>query len=304
MDGEQRSGLRAAVAAYLCWGLLTIYWKQLVGFDPLEMIGWRIVTATVCMGVVVSFGGRWGAILAIFRDRRSALRITGASVLLAINWTAYVWAVVNERVIETALGYFIAPVGTTAVGVLLLGERLTVLKRWSIGLVLVAVVALTVSYGRFPWVAVALAGTWTWYGFAKRRILLGPIESLTGELLVVVLPAAALMFGGLWRDGGVATTAAGVDWVFLAGTGAITAIPLLLFAHAAPRVPFTVLGPAQYLVPLTNFLLGWLAFGEDLPPERIVGFAIVWVALALVTVDMVRSGDREIRGPDPAGLAG
>jgi chloramphenicol-sensitive protein RarD len=292
MDRVQLRGLQAAVAAYVLWGLLTIYWKQLSGLDAIEMIGWRVATATVFMAFVVSVTGRWAPIVATLRNRSTALRITLASLLLTANWTTYVWAVVNDRVIETALGYFLAPLGTMAVGVFVLGERLTPLKQWSIGFALVAVAVLTISYGAFPWVALVLAASWSWYGLTKRRVPLGPVESLTSELLVLAVPAVALVAAGFFRTGGVPDQASGADWAFLVGTGAITAIPLLLFAYAAQRVPFTVLGPVQYLVPLINFLLGWLVFDEALPPTRVVGFVLVWVALVLVTVDMLRPTSR------------
>lgn len=303
MDRVQLRGLQAAVVAYVMWGLLTIYWKQLSGFDAIEMIGWRVTTATVFMAAVVTVTRRWHAIVRALSDRAVALRIVLASVLLTANWTTYVWAVVNERVIETALGYFLAPLGTTALGVVLLGERLTPLKRWSIAFAVAAVAVLTVSYGEFPWVAAVLAATWSWYGLTKRRVPLGPVESLTSELGVLVVPAVLLVGAGFVRSGGVPHQAAGSDWILLLGTGAITAIPLLLFAFAAQRVPFTLLGPTNYLVPLINFLLGWLAFGEALPVSRVAGFLLVWVALVLVTVDTIRPGtSRPARGnPRPEG---
>lgn len=288
MDRTELRGLQAAVLAYVMWGLLTVYWKQLSGLDAVEMIGWRVATASILMAGIVSVTGRWPDIVSTFRHRSSALRIALASLLLTGNWTTYVWAVVNDRVIETALGYFLAPLGTMALGVFVLGERLTPLKRWSIGFAVLAVVVLTWSYGSFPWVAVVLAASWSWYGLTKRRVPLGPVESLTSELLVLVVPASVLVVSGFVRAGGIPDQAVGADWAFLLGTGAITAIPLLLFAFAAQRVPFTVLGPANYLVPLINFLLGWLAFGEALPPSRVVGFVLVWIALVLVTIDTVR----------------
>ncbi|MFP5486747.1 MAG: EamA family transporter, partial [Acidimicrobiia bacterium] len=168
---------------------------------------------------------------------------------------------------------------------------------WSIGFALVAVIVITVSYGAFPWVAVVLATSWSWYGLTKRRVPLGPVESLTSELLVLVVPAALLVASGFVRSGGIPDQAVGADWAYLVGTGAITAFPLLLFAFAAQRVPFTVLGPANYLVPLINFLLGWLAFDEALPPSRVVGFVLVWVALVLVTIDTVRRPARTPTSP-------
>ena len=205
-----------------------------------------------------------------------------------MNWTTYVWAVVNDRVIETALGYFLAPLATMALGVFVLGERLTPLKQASIGFVAAAVVVLTVSYGRMPWVALLIAGSWSWYALTKRQVPLDPVASLSSELFVLVIPAIGLIISGFLRQGGIPDQASGADWPLLIGTGAITALPLLLFAFAAKRVPFTILGPANYLVPIINFLLGWLAFDEQLSPSRFVGFVLVWVALVLVTVDMAR----------------
>jgi len=296
MDGEQFRGLQAAIFAYVVWGLLTIYWKQLSGLDAVELIGWRVASASVLMAILVSATRRWEPVLAALRTRAVATRIGLASLLLTVNWTTYVWAVVNDRVIETALGYFLAPLGTMALGVFVLGERLTPLKWASIVFVVAAVVVLTGSNGQMPWVAFGLAASWSWYGLTKRRVPLDPIASLSSELFLLALPAFTLVTAGFFADNGIPDQASGADWPLLVGTGVITAIPLLLFAFAAKRVPFTILGPANYLVPLINFLLGWLAFDENLPVSRVIGFVLVWVALVLVTVDMVRE-----RGRRPSG---
>jgi chloramphenicol-sensitive protein RarD len=292
VDRTELRGLQAALVAYTMWGLLTIYWKQLTGLDAIELIGWRVATAGIVMALIVSVLGHWSTVVGALRDPQLLRRIAVASLLLTANWTTYVWAVVNDRVIETALGYFLAPLGTMTLGVLLLGEALTPLKRASMGCAGVAVVVLTVSYGRMPWVALLLATTWSWYGLTKRRVPLDPIDSLASELFVLFAPAVALVALGWFRTEGIPHEAVGADWAFLLGTGAITALPLLLFAFAAQRVPFTLLGPTNYLVPLINFLLGWLAFGEALPPTRVVGFALVWCALVLVTADTVRRRPR------------
>ncbi len=288
MDGEQLRGVQAAVVAYVLWGLLTIYWKQLSGLDAIELIGWRITSASLFMAIVVSVTGRWTPVSDALRTPALVSRICLASLLLSLNWTTYVWAVVNDHVIETALGYFLAPLGTMALGVFVLGERLTPMKRASIAFALAAVVMLTVSYGRMPWVALLLAGSWSWYGLTKRRVPLDPVASLSSELFVLALPAFVVVVVGFLRTDGIPSQASGADWPLLVGTGAITAIPLLLFAFAAKRVPFTILGPTNYLVPIINFLLGWLVFDETLPASRVVGFVLVWVALTLVTVDLVR----------------
>ncbi|MCU0260927.1 MAG: EamA family transporter [Ilumatobacteraceae bacterium] len=182
MDRELARGIRAGLAAYLIWGLLTVYWKQLGDFDPFELIGWRMSMAAVVMAVVVTVRGSWPVIRSAFADRRLALRIVAAGLLLTTNWTTYVWAVVNDHIIETALGYFLAPLGLSAVGVFVLGERLTPLRSWGIGFAVAAVAVLTWSYGRLPLVAIILAVTWSGYGLLKRKVPLGPVESLAAAV--------------------------------------------------------------------------------------------------------------------------
>lgn len=295
MDGEQRRGLQAALVAYVGWGLLTLYWKQLAAFDPVDLVGWRVAIAGLIMATGLAAFGRLGELRVLLTDRTTLLNVVVASVLLTVNWSTYVWAVVNEHVIETALGYFLSPLGTMALGVFVLGERLTPLKRASIVCALAAIVVLTVSYGRLPWVAILLATSWTSYGFVKRRVALDAVTSLTGELLVLIVPALALVGLSFVRADGIPNEAVGIDWAFVLGTGVITAAPLLLFAYAAKRVPFTVLGPANYLIPIINFLLGWLAFDEPLTHTRIVGFGLVWCALVLVTLDTVGAGAARAR---------
>jgi chloramphenicol-sensitive protein RarD len=295
---EQQHGLRAAVAAYACWGLLTLYWKLLGDFAPVDLVGWRIVCAAAVLSLVVLATGRVGAVGGLRGDRRTLGRVVLASLLLTGNWSTYVWAVVNDHVIETALGYFLAPLGTVALGVLVLGERLTPLKRVSIACALVAIVVLTATYGRLPWVAILLATTWIAYGYVKRGVRLDAVAGLAAELLVLVVPASVIVVLSVARDGGVASEASAREWLLLLGTGVITAVPLALFAYAAKRVPFTILGPANYLIPIINFLLGWLAFGEPLTIERLVGFGLVWLALVLVTADAIRdrAASRDLRG--------
>jgi chloramphenicol-sensitive protein RarD len=298
VDPEQRRGLEAAIVAYVMWGLLTLYWKEIEHFQPAELVGWRITTASLVMTTGLVLTGR-ASRLRLLLDRTTLASVVAASLLLTVNWSTYVWAVSNDHVIDTALGYFLAPLGTMAIGVFLLGERLTPLKRVSIACAVAAVVVLVVSYGAIPWVALLLAVSWASYGFVKRRVALDPITSLTGELLVLVVPAVVIVIARFGDADGVPQQASHVELVLVLGTGVITATPLLLFAYAAKRVPFTILGPANYLIPVTNFLLGWLIFDEALPPSRIVGFALVWCALIFATVDMVRGADkRGIANPE------
>jgi chloramphenicol-sensitive protein RarD len=286
VDQDQRRGLEAAIVAYVMWGLLTLYWKELADFDPVELVGWRVSTAALVMTAGLVLTGRF-ANLRLLLDRGTLASVVAASLLLTVNWSTYVWAVVNDHVIETALGYFLAPLGTMALGLFVLGEQLTPLKRASIMCAVAAIVVLTASYGRLPWVAILLAGSWMSYGFVKRRVRLDAVASLAAELLVLAVPALVLVVSSYARDDGIPHEARGVDWFLVLGTGVITAAPLLLFAFAAKRVPFTILGPANYLIPIINFLLGWLAFDEPLTTTRLVGFALVWFALVLVGVDTI-----------------
>ena len=282
-------GVRVGLAAYTLWGLLTIYWKQLSAFDAIELIAWRMTCASVVMIGVVTARRHWPQLIAAFRDRATLIRLVVAAALLTGNWGSYVWAVVNDRVIETALGYFIAPLATMAIGVVVLREQPTIAQRAAFGLASVAVVILTISNGRPPWIAIVLAATWSLYGLAKRGIALDAVDSLAGETFVLMIPAAGLLLIVSGRAGSVVETAEGTDWLFVLGTGAITAIPLMLFASAAKSIPFTLLGPLNLIVPVINFGLGWLLYDEPMPLDRIVGFAFVWAALLAVIVDRFRS---------------
>ncbi len=282
-------GVRIGLAAYTIWGLLTIYWKQLDGFEALELIGWRMVCASIVMAGLVTARRSWPKLIAAFRSRTSMLRLVGASVLLTANWGSYLWAVVNDRVIETALGYFIAPLLTMAIGVLVLRETPTSAQRVAFGLASVAVVILTISNGEPPWAAIVLAATWSLYGLSKRGIELDAVDSLAGETFVLAVPAAMLVLAVSGGSESVVSVAEGIDWFFVLGTGAVTALPLTLFASAAKSIPFTLLGPLNLIVPIINFGLGWLLYDEPMPLDRVIGFAFVWAALVCVITDRLRA---------------
>ena len=188
---------------------------------------------------------------------------------------------------ETALGYFMAPLGTMLIGVVVLKETLRPRQMVAIGLAVAAVVVLTIGYGRVPWIALVLAGTWSVYGLLKKQVPLQPYESLAAETLVLAVPALGLVAWGAMQTDGVPGTADAWHWVLIALSGVVTTVPLVLFAHAAQRVPLTMLGPMQYVVPTINFLLGWLVYDEELDTARVVGFALVWLALVIVTIDTV-----------------
>lgn len=284
---------QAAVAlsfsVYFLWGALTLYWKELQDFDPFELIGWRIASSVVVLVIVMSATRRLRPLLIALRDPQLFLRISLASILLTINWATYVWAVVNDHVLETALGYFIAPVLTIVIGVSVLHERLRLIQKVAVAFAVGGIAVLTIAYGRVPWIAITIASSWSFYAYLKKKVPLQPLESLTAEVLVLAVPAIVFMFATWNNFDSVSNTANFTEWIFVAFTGVITAIPLLMFASASQRTPLTILGPMQYIVPTMNFLIGWLLFDELLTTSKVAGFALIWVCLALVLTDLFRT---------------
>jgi chloramphenicol-sensitive protein RarD len=284
---------QAAVAlsfsVYFLWGALTLYWKELKDFDPFELIGWRIASSVVVLVVVMSATHRLQPLLIALRNPQLFLRISLASILLTINWATYVWAVVNDHVLETALGYFIAPVLTIVIGVGVLHERLRMIQKVAVAFAVGGIAVLTIAYGRVPWIAITIAGSWSFYAYLKKQVPLQPLESLTAEVLVLAVPAITFLFVTWNNAESVSNTANLTEWIFVAFTGIITAVPLLMFASASQRTPLTILGPMQYIVPTMNFFIGWLLFDELLTSSKVAGFALIWVCLALVLTDLFRT---------------
>jgi chloramphenicol-sensitive protein RarD len=270
-----------------------LYWKELHGFDPFELIGWRIASSVLVLVVVMLATGRLVPLLRSLRSPQLFLRIALASVLLTINWATYVWAVVNDHVIETALGYFIAPILTIVVGVFVLHEKLRTIQRVAVSFAIGGIVVLTIAYGRVPWIALIIATSWTFYAYLKKKVPLQPLESLTAEVIVLAIPAFIYLYTTWSNVDSVRNTATSMEWVFVAFTGVITAVPLLMFASASQRTPLTILGPMQYIVPTMNFLIGWLMFDELLTSSKVAGFSLIWVCLALVLTDLFRTQRRQ-----------
>jgi chloramphenicol-sensitive protein RarD len=285
---SQQRGIVAGVAAYLVWGALTLYWRHLEAFDAVELIGWRVICSAVIMAVVLTVSHRWHHLRPILRDRRLLGYVALTALVLAVNWTTYVWAVVHDHVIETALGYFLAPLGTMAVGVVVLHEKVSRAQEFVFVLALIAVGILTFSYGRVPWLALIIATSWVVYGYLKKHVPLTPVESMAAESFVVLVPAIVAVTVLAGNATSIPHTATTGQFILVLCSGLATIVPLTLFAYAAQRMPLTVIGPLNYIVPTINFCLGWLVFHEDLPPSRVVGFALVWVGLVIATADAAR----------------
>ena len=285
---EQRTGIIAGLTAYVVWGLLTIYWKQLHRFNAFELIGWRITASAVLMAIVLTGTRRWSFLAVLRRDRALLARVAAAALLLTANWTGYVWAVVHGHVLETALGYFIAPLGTVTVGVIVLHEPLRKALKIALAFAAAAVVVLTISYGGVPWLAILIATSWTTYGYIKKHVPLTPVESMAAESFILLGPALAVALVLATHADSIPNSASHTELAFAVVTGVATVGPLMLFAYAAQRMPMTIIGPMQYIVPSMNFVIGWLIYDEALPVTRLFGFALVWVGLIVLTADSVR----------------
>ena len=281
--------------AHGMWGLFPLYWPLLKPSAAEEIlahrVAWSLVTCLVLLAVV-----RGGArILALAREPRRAAALTAAAVFIGINWYVYIWAVNHGHVVEAALGYFVNPLIAVLLGVGVLGERLRPLQWVAVAVGAAAVLVLTVDYGRPPWIALVLAGTFAAYGLLKKVAAMPAVEGLTVETLVLFLPATAYLVWHTSTGAGTFTSAGTTHAVLLASTGVVTAIPLLWFAGAANRLPLSTLGLLQYLTPVLQFLLGVLVFHETMPVARWAGFGLVWLALAVFTVEAVRYQRRSLR---------
>jgi chloramphenicol-sensitive protein RarD len=302
-----RRGTTYGVAAYFLWGLFPLYWRLLEPASSVEIVAHRIVWSLLVVLAILAVTRDWAWLRAFRGDRASQWRLTLAAVLISANWCLYIYGVNSDHVVETSLGYFINPLVTVLIGVLVLHERL---NRWqwvAVGLGGLAVLVLTVDYGRPPWIALGLAFSFAAYGLLKKQIgpRVGAVASLTVETAVMFLPALALLVAlevrgqGHFGHEGVGHAA------LLASAGVATAVPLLFFAAAASRVPLTILGLLQYFAPVLQFLTGVLIFREPMPASRLAGFALVWAALVVLTFDGLRGRRtrRRARAPEPARVA-
>jgi chloramphenicol-sensitive protein RarD len=285
---ESRRGLLLGVAAYAMWGAFPLYWPLLEPAGALEILGHRISWSLVTMGLLVVGLGRWPVVRGLIADRRVFRLLALAACLVTVNWATYIWGVNNGHVVETSLGYFINPLVTVLMGVFILGERLRPGQWAAMSVAGLAVVVLTVDYGRLPWVALALAFSFGSYGLCKKQANAPAVESLTLETMVIG-PLALAYLGWLsWHgDSNFGSHGLGHSLLFLT-TGAVTAVPLVCFGGAATRVPMVTLGLLQYLAPILQFALGILYFHEDMPTGRWVGFGLVWLALVVFTVESLR----------------
>ncbi|MFJ7064604.1 EamA family transporter RarD [Streptomyces sp. NPDC101115] len=288
----ERAGLLYGIAAYGIWGLFPLYWPLLEPAGAAEILAHRMVWSFVVVGLALLALRRWSWVRDLVRTPRRLGLVALAAGLITVNWGVYIWAVNAGHVVESSLGYFINPLVSIALGVLVLKERLRPAQWTAVGIAVLAVVVLAVGYGRLPWISLVLACTFGTYGLVKKKVNIGGLESLAAETAVQFLPALGYL---LWlgTQGRSTFTSDGAGHAaLLAATGVITAVPLVCFGAAAIRVPLSTLGLLQYLAPVFQFLLGVLYFHEAMPPERWVGFSLVWLALTILSWDGLRTARR------------
>ena len=309
-SAEVRQGTLYGFLAYLSWGLFPLYFHALIPAGAWEILSHRILwTLVLCLLMLaatknLAFLGR------LIRKRRQLMGIALAGFLIAANWVIYVVAVTSGHVTEAALGYFLNPLVTVMLGVLVLGERLRRLQWAAVAVGVIACAYLAVDYGQPPWISIGLALSFAVYGLMKKRIggQLNALEGLSAETLVLAPFALVLVLWLSWR-GDVTWTRLGVGHdALLVLSGVATAVPLMLFAAAARRVPLTTIGLLQFMTPVMQLLCGVVVLGETMSAGRWVGFALVWCALILLTFDSLRHAGRQRRarrlaGQQPAAAA-
>ena len=286
------SGVIYAALAYTAWGLLPIFFKQLSHVSAFEVVAHRMVWALLFLLCVLLLLKRWSWLRDLTRQPKVLLSFGVSALLLSVNWSVYVWAVQNAHVIDASLGYFILPLVNVAFGYIFLKERPRRVQWLALALAATGVLWLTLQAGRLPWIALLLAATFGIYGLLRKLAPLGALEGLTLETLLLSPFALGMLAWWAWHGQGalVQADAQTMAWLLLAGP--LTAIPLLLFAAGARRIPMATLGILQYISPSLQLLVGVWLYDEVLAPVRAIGFCLIWVALVVYSVDSWWSGRR------------
>lgn len=286
-----RAGLLFAFGAYALWGMFPLYFAALMPANAYEVVSFRVIVSLVFASILITVLRQWGQIMDALRNPRVMLLLALAAVLIFINWEVFILAVYDNKVVETALGYFINPLITVALGVFFFGERLRSLQWIAVGLGIVAVIVLTIAYGQLPWIALTLAFSFGLYGLVKKKVgsHVGAIPGLAIET-AWVLPVAIAQLVIVGVLGNLDVFSLGpLHATLLFGSGVVTALPLMLFASGTKRIPLSWIGLIQYFSPLASFLLGIFVFHEAMSTGRWIGFGIIWLAIVLLTVDVFRA---------------
>lgn len=294
-------GILFAVGAYLTWGFLPIFWKLLQAVPSIELLAHRIAWALVLLFLYLAYTRHFGWMKSAIRDRRIVLTFVATALLLSLNWGTYIWAVNSGFIVETSLGYFINPLVSVSLGVFFLQERLRHTQWLAVALAGCGVLYLTIALQAVPWISLILAFSFAFYGLLRKTATLEAIEGLTAEMSVAFIPAFGyLLFLGVSGAGSFGRVDFGTN-VLLVLTGLITVIPLAWFSMGARRIPLSTIGLLQYIAPTFQFLIGVFVYDEPFSTTQFIGFSIVWLALALYSLEGVWFARRKSVVPAVAG---
>ncbi len=298
---QLRRGYVYGIGAYALWGFMPLYIKLLYPTGAIEVLAHRVIWSVAVVAVVLFAVRGWRPLWQLVRRPAALGGVALAAGILAVNWATYIYGVSTDRVVETALGYFVTPLVVVLLGVGFLHERLRAAQWIAVGIGAAAVVVLTVNYGRIPYIALTLALTFAAYGLLKKRLGLPPAQGLFVESAVLALPALGYLGWLVWRTDSTFAAISPGHTALLVAAGLVTAIPLLFFAGAANRIPLTGLGMLQYIAPMLQLACGVLIFHEPMPQTRLAGFDLVWAALTVFTIDAIRHTRRQQHThPQPA----
>lgn len=292
---DTRRGFGYGLAAYVIWGLFPLYWPLLDPTPAIQILAHRMLWSLVFIGALLAVRRRWAFVAELRHDPKRVGLLVLAGVLISVNWGVYIWAVNAGHVIESSLGYFITPLVNIGLGVLVLKEHLKRAQWAAVGIGVVAVLVIAIGYGEVPWIGLTLAASFGGYGLVKKLARTPALESLAVETSVMALPAIGyLVFANARGYGSFGHVSAGMD-LLLISSGIVTGVPLLFFAAAARRVPLSVMGMLQYITPVLQFLIGIFVRHEALSGPELAGFALVWVALAVLGIGELRQLGRAPR---------
>ncbi len=281
-------GIACATGAFVLWGLFPIYWKQLAAVPAPQVVAHRTAWGLLCLALWVTLRRRWAGIRLMAGAPRAVFPLVASATLLGFNWLLYVWAVTHGHIVDASLGYYLNPLVNVVLGVVVLRERLSRGQAIAVALAVVGVTILALGHGRVPWIAFGLAFSFGFYGLIRKTISADALSGLLWEMALLAPIAIGFLVVAEAKDVGAFGHAAATTSTLLALGGAITVIPLLLFAVGARALPLSTLGFIQYLAPSLQFLIGVLLYGEPFTVTHAVSFAFIWSALGLLTVDLRR----------------
>lgn len=285
---EYRRGIVAGISAYVIWGASPIFWNAIKIIPPFEVLAWRVLWALLFLALFILAARRGEALRGAVRNRRTLKIAMSSGALLTINWALFIWAVTHDHIVEVSLGYYINPLMSVALAVVVLHEGLSRGAQIAVAVAAFGVIVMTVAAGQTPWISLTLALTFALYGLLKKQAdAAPPFEGLLLEVATASIPLAIYL---LWliATGSSEVTASSESWALLPFTGLITIVPLVLFATAAQRIPLAAVGMLQYLAPTIQLALGVLLYGEAVSSGELFGFASVWIALSIFAADSLR----------------